>query len=1293
MIAQECYLEDFTNGDIAMTPYKGPLKVFISSTFRDLKEERLQIIEKIDQSLFPIGMEFFSPDGSTSQEKALFDIDQGLIKSDIVIFLISPVYGSLVEQCPHKGICKASCPQKNNPPESISYTHCEYKFAKAESKQCLVYLIDEKGWNAVQHLHQMNDLDWKSIRTEEAFQGLSNNQIESMFKERNQLLKFKREIQSEFVPIIESNTLYKITENLSNVIVKWYFEGKIDLKDFCGRRSELKDLIEKLDESVEVYGVGGIGKTTLIQIALLLQKLKGRKIVSIGKKQSYLSGSGYSYFKDKCRNDIYEITTNLITINDIIEALNVRSLLKLETVEEKIQILIKQINTEKLLVFIDDFHLADANVKNLVQHSNGFIVASKSNTGITHKQLALSGIEIDERQKLIEMVATYFDKRISQESIDKIIKISEGHPITIELLVRNIDKIDFKNIENLKKCLIFSNPQHVDEFINRVIKDILSENAYLTIKKISVINTDIENNLNKKTLIKTLTYGDNISIITELIDTGLISKKENIEGAYQFTFKHIQEALQEQDRNFHHFAINYYKNKFTWVSKSVDDEVELLYHKILFDPTSNYTSIFGKISNHIEPINYNFKRFISIGKHIKNQVPLKEKSQISNILGNLFMIMHRYKEAKDEYFSYLSIIDALPRKNIFEYMAYKRDGLTNLGNVYIEINKYDESEKIYLDGLELCEKLIKKYPNNLEEKTVFVQLLQNLGNVQKQLDKFSEAETSYKRSIEISREIAKRGKILYSEEIAGGLNNLGGLYYNLGRYQDAEKLLRESLNIISHLIPKNPAKFEPQYYKICSNLGRVYLQQENFIDAEAELTKAYEKFKEYFEINPDAFCPDIVRNLDALVSLYMSKYQIKTAEYYAKDSERIIEYLVQRCSRAYLPTQAKIYADLGNIYSILNQSKKSEDYLTKSQSIIDTIPPKYLDYYLTDSLLIHNILGAVYLKLHRYKDTEKQWIESLKIVIKLMNLNEEAYQPYFNVVLNNLGQYYLLIKRYDISEKLLIDCLRRRRIIAYNCPAGTLGDLTHPLNALGNLYAESSIEHDPANYFRESINICEMLISSQKAIYKINYAHAYQNFGNYYLSIKKYDDANEKLSKALDIWKELIEIDRLLFLEDYIETIQKKSELLIAIEETPHAEVNLIKSLEYCQELLAINQEIFNPLYADLLNLLGKAYTITSKYSEAEDALNKALFIQKLYFDKEYMVFGNRLILTLTNIKSLNSTLGKTDNVIKCDKEIDEINRKIQSERSRSVPLIGDYIMFLENARNDGCKTPGPDIL
>ena len=292
------------------------LKVFLSSTFRDLEETRESILSLLNKALIDVGMEHFIPDGRTSQEVAI----QELNDSDIIIFLVSSYYGSLLKEC-NIGECKNKCSIDDI--NKLSYTHCEFKFALSEDKPHQSYII-ETDWDIVEKLKDLIKIDWKDVvDNKEIFNGKSSEEIEHYFNIAKQALAFKREVGKELSPNInDTYDVNIITKDLGCKIPNWYSQDKIRLRDFCGRKDELKDIISKMEESVEVFGVGGVGKTTLIQVALLIQKLKGKRIVTIGTNQSYISGSGYKYFRDKCKKDQHEILRNLITIDDIINALS-----------------------------------------------------------------------------------------------------------------------------------------------------------------------------------------------------------------------------------------------------------------------------------------------------------------------------------------------------------------------------------------------------------------------------------------------------------------------------------------------------------------------------------------------------------------------------------------------------------------------------------------------------------------------------------------------------------------------------------------------------------------------------------------------------------------------------------------------------------------------------------------------------------------------------------------------------------------------------------------------------------
>ena len=226
------------------------LRVFLSSTFRDLKGERRLLLDGLNQALSDVGMENFVPDGRTSHE---ISIDE-LRKSDIAIFLISPYYGSLIDECKIKD-CKADCPVKNKS-GSISYTHCEYKIALSENKPHQAYIVDV-DWDIIKELKDKKQDNWFKILDEPKFRDrYSSEEFNHLFKITKNILDFRKEAELEHCPRISK--IDRITSDLANNIVNYYYDKKLDLMDFCGRRAALKELIEKMGESVEIYGVGGI---------------------------------------------------------------------------------------------------------------------------------------------------------------------------------------------------------------------------------------------------------------------------------------------------------------------------------------------------------------------------------------------------------------------------------------------------------------------------------------------------------------------------------------------------------------------------------------------------------------------------------------------------------------------------------------------------------------------------------------------------------------------------------------------------------------------------------------------------------------------------------------------------------------------------------------------------------------------------------------------------------------------------------------------------------------------------
>jgi hypothetical protein len=112
-----------------------PLKVFISSTYKDLKEHRkaviLDAIVRLGQ--IPFGMEYF--DASAKSEEPLNFCFRQIEQADICVFIIGAQYGSVYDNpLNDEGMTEYS---------GKSFTQCEYDYAMSKEKVILRFIMSE----------------------------------------------------------------------------------------------------------------------------------------------------------------------------------------------------------------------------------------------------------------------------------------------------------------------------------------------------------------------------------------------------------------------------------------------------------------------------------------------------------------------------------------------------------------------------------------------------------------------------------------------------------------------------------------------------------------------------------------------------------------------------------------------------------------------------------------------------------------------------------------------------------------------------------------------------------------------------------------------------------------------------------------------------------------------------------------------------------------------------------------------------------------------------------------------
>ena len=214
------------------------------------------------------------------------------------------------------------------------------------------------------------------------------------------------------------------------------------------------------------------------------------------------------------------------------------------------------------------------------------------------------------------------------------------------------------------------------EILNkRIIQNIISPKAFDLLKDLSVINTDLENNFERESFEKSYDVSTISELFDELIDTELLNKKRGKEGIYEFSFKHVQDALEDiADKQNHEHVIKYYEKKKEIIGENVDDSVEVLYHKVKSNSSEQLVDEFLEITKKIQPVHYGFKRSIDVGEELKKK------------------------------------IKKLAEKNPKKYLPRVADTQNILGQLYDDLQRFEEAETAYKEALEIRKKLAFKRP-------------------------------------------------------------------------------------------------------------------------------------------------------------------------------------------------------------------------------------------------------------------------------------------------------------------------------------------------------------------------------------------------------------------------------------------------------------------------------------------------------------------------------------------------------------------------------------------------------
>ena len=501
----------------------------------------------------------------------------------------------------------------------------------------------------------------------------------------------------------------------------------------------------------------------------------------------------------------------------------------------------------------------------------------------------------------------------------------------------------------------------IQNFYIKIIKEIFISNpeALELLKNLLVLNTDIETNIDRKSVYSSYKLSNIEKAFNELLDTRILKKKESSEDIYHFSFPQIQDILKIlTDETCHKGALQYYETKRKKFGVDILDDIEVLFHKAKLNPTEELVNEFLAIANSLKEFEFKHKRMIDVAEELFI-LEDKYKAPILVVLGNILSVLGNSETAEKVFLNALDIYQNLAKKYYRLYLPYIAATQKNLGTLYIDLKRFEEAEKIYSNALRSYKELEKQY---YDAYSPDFHSKEYIGQ-----------EKSYIDDLKAYNELLKRSFDIYLPDEPSITSEYGHVGIDLDLLEDIQDGSIDSIDSYKKLAMMSYDMYLFDIAKTQSNLGLVYSELMNFEEAERRHLKALKIKKKIAEHYPDQVLPELALTL----------------------------------------------LDLGDLYATLNKFEEAEPMFNEALKISKQLAEENPEIYLYNVAIIQNSLGTIYSRLQRFEQAEQMYLDALKIFKIFAKEDPKTYSYNVADVQNNLGVIFLNLRNLEKAEHYL----------------------------------------------------------------------------------------------------------------------------------------------------------------------------------------------------------------------------------------------------------------------------------
>ncbi len=565
-------------------------------------------------------------------------------------------------------------------------------------------------------------------------------------------------------------------------------------------------------------------------------------------------------------------------------------------------------------------------------------------------------------------------------------------------------------------------------------------------------------------------------------------------------------------------------------------------------------------------------------------------------------------------------------ENKRQHDFYEATTVQRLGSVYFKLNMFEQAESALMEALAILRRLDKDCPDKYDNDIAAT--LNNIGLLHIQQGQFIQSETEFSEALALNRRLVNENPDVYSLDIVGlALHNLGRLYLQTARYSEAEAVYRETLDIYNDLNLQFDGRYEEDLAAAEMNLGLICLQTTRFGESERYLKDALAIHRRLVDKNPGFYKQVFARNLLNLGSLHLRMQQLIDAEAEYLEALNVYQELNQEFHNQFDGEIANIQMSLGGVYLYLRRYSESERFLSEAilicQRLVDKEPNVYKPA-LASALLNQ---GGLYIYTGRYSEAEAVFLEALDINKELNADNPGVYDSAIAKIQMNLGGLYDGMNRAEEAENSLTEAVTIYRRLVDEHSGAYKSEYAMSLCNLGFLHNQMQRYSEAENLFLEGLAVMKELNVVNPGVYDDKIAKILNSLGFFYTNCGRFPEAERNLKESLTIYRRLAGKNPDAYNKPFSENLINMGILYLHSERYSESEASFLEAVTVLQDK---NNAAF------VYQTLGDLYAKTNRYSQAEENYNEALKIYRQLAVEEPEEYNHCVLQTLEYLARLH---------------------------------------------------------